>query len=54
MFITKEQALASELTGAGHRALLTRPIPSTADVVGAAAHLFRHVEGQLSIAGPVV
>lgn len=54
MFIPKEQTQASELTGAGHRALFTRSIPSTADVVGAAAHLFCHVEGQLSIAGPVV
>lgn len=42
------------LTGAGDRTLFTGFIPGAADVVGAAAHLLGHVEGQLSITSPVV
>lgn len=40
--------------GAGHRTLFTGFIPCTANVVGAAAHLFGHVEGQLSVTCPVI
>lgn len=40
--------------GTGYRTLLTGFIPCTANVVGAAAHLFGHVKGQLSITCPVV
>lgn len=42
------------LTSAGHRTLLAWFIPGTANVVGAAAHLFGHVEVQLSITCHVV
>lgn len=45
---------ARSFTGAGHGTLFTGFIPSTANVVGAAAHLFGHVEGQLSVARLVV
>lgn len=41
-------------TGAGNRTLFAGFIPGTANVVGAAAHLFGHVEGQLSVTRLVV
>lgn len=43
-----------KLIAAGHGALFAGFIPRTADVVGAAAHLFGHVEGQLAVARSVV
>lgn len=43
-----------KLITAGHGALFAGFIPRTANVVGAAAHLFGHVEGQLPVTCPVV
>lgn len=54
LFLSRHMCVWWNLTSAGHRTLFTRFIPRTADIVGAAAHLFGHVEGQLSIACPVV
>lgn len=42
------------LTGAGYRTLFTGSVPGPSNVVGAAAHLLGHVEGQLSVTRPVV
>lgn len=42
------------LTSAGDRALFTRFVPGAANVVGAAAHLLRHVEGELIVTCSIV
>lgn len=42
------------LTGTGYRTLFTGSVPGPSNVVGAAAHLLGHVEGQLSVTRPVV
>lgn len=51
---TGYRACARSFTGAGHRTLFAGLIPGTANVVGAAAHLFGHVEGQLAVTRLVV
>lgn len=53
-YILRIYSTVLDLTAAGHGALFAGFIPRTADVVGAAAHLFGHVEGQLAVARSVV
>lgn len=53
-FLTVWVVWSGELTSAGHRTLFTGLVPSAANVVGAAAHLLGHVEGQLAVTCSVV